>query len=645
MNSGFENWWCLSNLLTGPPSSFVASKMATEQDFSDDGSIDSQLEWELEEGIPQPDDPFIQKYYAGRQALIEQEKKQRHDRLFRQTMTPMAKQAARIMASIRRRELKSVWTSEFEESLMGKNGGHLYPGMMFTLARDRIETTELWKIIERMPKGALLHAHLDAMVDIDWLVDQALAEKGFCILAPAPLSDREKRDTGFIQFRYYPEEEIKHQPKSTSADIWNASYTSNTPVSIREAQRSFPDDDTTFKKWLISRCTITAEESLCHHHGLNAIWRKFQSTFVVIGGMLYYEPIFRRAMARMLGQLADDGITYVDFRAAFKFEYRKQGQTHGQVGRFDDFFAAFGEEIEKFKQSEAGKHFTGARMIWTVIRSLDNRAIADAMKECIRLKQKFPQLICGFDFVGQEDQGRTLKDLTPLIFWFRKQCAEAGVELPFFFHAGECLGDGDSTDNNLYDAILLGTRRIGHGYSLYKHPLLIDMVKDKKILIESCPISNEILRLSNSILSHSLPALLARGVHVSLNNDDPAILGHGKNGLSHDFWQAYMAFENLGLEGLGTMAENSLKWSALEDQKPAEWTRSIGEGYMGKGIKSKLLRAWRSEFEKWCQFIVMEYPLEAGSDDDADDDYDDDDSDEEEDGDEEEADDADEEDE
>lgn len=587
--------------------------MTSHQDVSDDESIDSQLEWELDEGIPQIDDPFIQKYMAGRQALIDQEKKQRHDRAFKQTMSPMAKQAAKIMAAIRRRELKTVWTSEFEDSLADKNGGNLYPGMMFTLARDRMESTDLWKIIEKMPKGALLHAHMDAMIDIDWLVDQALAEKGFCILAPEALSDKDKRTSSLIQFRFYSDDEIKKQ--KTPGSIWTSAYSPNTPIPIKEAQRTFPDDDLTFKKWLISRCTVTSEESLCHHHGLDAIWRKFQSTFFVISGMLFYEPIFRRAIPRLLTQLAQDGISYVDVRIAFKFEFRKAGQTHGQVGRFDDFFNALGEEIEKFQQSPAGKNFKGARLIWTVIRKLDNRSLAESMKECIRMKKKFPHIICGFDFVAQEDQGRTLQDLTPLIFWFRKKCAEAGVDLPFFFHAGECLGDGDSTDNNLFDAILLGTRRIGHGYSLYKHPLLIDMVKEKKILIESCPISNEILRLSSSILSHSLPALLSRGVAVSLNNDDPAILGHGKNGLSHDFWQAYMAFENLGLEGLGTMAENSLKWSAIEDQKPAEWAQSIAEGYMGKGTKSKLLREWRTEFEKWCQWILMEYPLEAEDED------------------------------
>lgn len=35
-------------------------------------------EWELEEGIPQVEDPFIQQYLNGRKSLIAQEQKQRH---------------------------------------------------------------------------------------------------------------------------------------------------------------------------------------------------------------------------------------------------------------------------------------------------------------------------------------------------------------------------------------------------------------------------------------------------------------------------------------------------------------------------------------------------------------------------------------
>lgn len=36
-----------------------------------------ELDWELAEGIPQASDPFIQKYFDGRDALIAQEDKHR----------------------------------------------------------------------------------------------------------------------------------------------------------------------------------------------------------------------------------------------------------------------------------------------------------------------------------------------------------------------------------------------------------------------------------------------------------------------------------------------------------------------------------------------------------------------------------------
>lgn len=48
-------------------------------------------------------------------------------------------------------------------------------------------------------------------------------------------------------------------------------------------------------------------------------------------------------------------------------------------------------------------------------------------------------------------------------------------------------------DENLYDAMLLGTKRIGHGFSLVKHPKLMAMCRERGVALEVCPISNEIL--------------------------------------------------------------------------------------------------------------------------------------------------------
>ncbi|KAI9753565.1 MAG: 18S rRNA pseudouridine methyltransferase [Chaenotheca gracillima] len=575
------------------------------------------------ENVPRKEDPFIQKYLAGREALITQEKKQRSDAAFRRALSPAALDASKIVSKIREEERRTIWTHEYEDNLVRQEGVEPYPGMMFTLARARMEKTRLWKIVRNMPKGALLHTHLDAMIDQDWLFEQALTTEGIHLSSPTPLCSASQLETS--QFRFV----FAKNPTPAKASIWTEAYEGGSLIPAAVAADGFPDGGRAgFLSWLTRRCAITSEESIQHHHGLDAIWARFQSTFRIIGSILFYEPIYRAAMARMFRQLLEDGVRWVDLRVAFVFEYRKTGSETPEEG-YGEMIRVLGDELDRFRASEEGKKFWGARMIWTTIRRFDTEQVirgesvlvparceqtADAttdMNNCIDVKIQYPHLIAGYDLVGQEDMGRPLKDLTPELFWFRKRCAEEGVEIPFFFHAGECLGDGDETDENLFDALLLGTRRIGHGFSLYKHPLLIDMVKEKRILVESCPISNEVLRLTSSVLSHPLPALLARGVSVALCNDDPTILGHGANGLTHDFWQALQGWDNLGLEGLGAIAENSVRWAAFEDQNAGDWLRDVKDASVGKGVRAERMRDWAMEWEKFCEWIVDEYGGEA----------------------------------
>ncbi|KZF24324.1 adenosine deaminase family protein [Xylona heveae TC161] len=572
---------------------------------------------EIEEGVPQMTDPFMQKYIQGRDALISQEKKLRSDNAFRQSLSPAAAEACAIVSRIRAEERRTVWTGAFEESLITQEKADVFPGMMFTLAKDRMQQTRLWKIVEKLPKGSLLHAHLCAMIELDWLFELALSIDGMCISSMTPLTSKADLEMGEVAFQFAKTTNANTRTAGdpdTNAAIWTSDYTPGTLVPLVAAADSFPDGGRAgFLSWLKDRCTITAEESLKHHHGLNAIWRKFISTFAILKSLLFYEPIFRQAIRKMCHQLLSDGVRWVDLREVFMFEYRKEG-SEAPLEEFEGYaemIRVMGEEVEKFKATEEGKGFWGARMIWTTLRHLDRRSVIENMNYCIEAKLMYPELIAGYDLVGQEDMGRTLKDLTPELFWFRKSCAEEGVEIPFFFHAGECLGDGSETDHNLFDAILLGTRRLGHAYSLYKHPLLIDMVKEKKILVESCPISNEVLRLTGSICSHTLPALLARGVPASLCNDDPAILGQGTSGTTHEFWQCLQAWDNLGLEGLAALAENSVRWSPFEDESAADWVKGIKDGTFGKGLRAARLKEWNIEWERFCQWVVEEYGDDA----------------------------------
>lgn len=71
--------------------------------------------------------------------------------------------------------------------------------------------------------------------------------------------------------------------------------------------------------------------------------------------------------------------------------------------------------------------------------------------------------LSGFDLVGNENTLKPLIYYAEALLRFRERQKLAGVDIPFIFHAGETLGDGTEADMNLYDAILLGTKRIGHG--------------------------------------------------------------------------------------------------------------------------------------------------------------------------------------
>lgn len=196
-------------------------------------------------------------------------------------------------------------------------------------------------------------------------------------------------------------------------------------------------------------------------------------------------------------------------------------------------------------------NFWSVRFIWTVSRGKARPLVIADMKNAIAKtkKQFFPDLIAGYDLISQEDLGRPLIDLAPELIWFQRQTQALNLAIPYFFHAGETLGDANLTDSNLFDVAMFGTRRIGHGFSLFKHPLMMEKCKEQDIMVEVCLISNEALRLNGNILQHSLPALVAHGVPTSLNNDDPAIEGQDDAGLSYDYFEAVQGFQNLGLAG------------------------------------------------------------------------------------------------
>ena len=89
-------------------------------------------------------------------------------------------------------------------------------------------------------------------------------------------------------------------------------------------------------------------------------------------------------------------------------------------------------------------------------------------------------------------------------------------------HAGEAAGP-----ESVWGAVLdAGAERLGHGTRAAGDERLLDCLAERRIPIETCPISNVRTAAIASVADHPIREFLARGIPVSVNTDDPAMFGN-----------------------------------------------------------------------------------------------------------------------
>jgi adenosine deaminase len=101
-----------------------------------------------------------------------------------------------------------------------------------------------------------------------------------------------------------------------------------------------------------------------------------------------------------------------------------------------------------------------------------------------------------------------------------RQAAASGIHRTV--HAGESSGP-----EGVRDAIdYLLAERIDHGIRAIEDPELVKLLADSRIPLNVCPGSNVKLGGYPDRAHHPLEALRQAGVRVSINTDDPALMGH-----------------------------------------------------------------------------------------------------------------------
>jgi len=415
---------------------------------------------------------------------------------------------------------------EMKRAELQRTRDYFPPAQSFLREKTKhvIAASPVLEVMKRMPKGGILHAHGAAMGDFRRLVAHG-TYRADCYMY---VGEEGSAVRGALRI---------------SADSPGKGWRLVTEL------RAAAPDTAAFDREIYESITL-GEEDLGSPHVWDEMSKAFRRTAGLFGQRLAHTEYWRDMLARLI----DENVQYLESRTP-PIDDALIAEARARDPAFDVKFIP-----------AAGRSNTRERIRAMLTGVLDARA-------------KAPDRVKGFDLVEEEDRTNTNLFFIEELLDARRDAERRGVTLPLYLHSGESTW---AENENLYDAILLGARRIGHGLALIKHPLLMDIVKSRGIAIEVCPISNQILGYVPDLRNHPAVHYISAGLPVVLSPDDPAIMRHT---FSEDFYTAFMAW-GLDLRGLKQLAMNSLLYSTMTDDE-----------------KQKALVAWRARWETFVQWL------------------------------------------
>ncbi|BFZ04083.1 hypothetical protein BsWGS_07122 [Bradybaena similaris] len=405
------------------------------------------------------------------------------------------------------------------------------PAQSFYISRPLMENSTLLNLIRRMPKGAALHLHDTSATSLDWLVKNATYRDHIYMCVAAD---------GLLIFQ------ASLGPPANPNCVWK---------SVRDERALAPNVEE-FDLHLKRNLSLLVTDPLTTYNDNNQVWVRFVRYFHQVQNLVYYAPIFRDYFWRMLEEFRSENVQYIELRSGLQGVFDLDGTIHD---------AEYAVQIYKNVTEDFVKQypdFSGAKIIMSGLRNFPYQSILNQVKAAMALNHKYPDVMVGYDLVGNEAFFHPLTYYIDALLYPARQ--NPPVKLPYFLHVGETNWQGTATDNNLADALLLNATRIGHAYALPKRPKLLEMVKESNTPLEVNPLSNQILRLVADLRNHPMAALMADDFPIVVSCDDYVVWEALP--LSHDIYIAFMDMsgEDADLTFLKQLAINSLRFSTMD---------------------------------------------------------------------------------
>jgi adenosine deaminase CECR1 len=424
-------------------------------------------------------------------------------------------------------------------------------------AKIRRDKTQLRAFLQKMPKGAELHTHLSGSITPKRLLELAAQSKQYRYFVRIPKGNFAPDDANAYKFVALPANSAV--PEDANATL--------VPV----AKLLKPQTEIERRQYVVYRSAqmIAENEPNPNNVFFNAVFAR--------GDAVTGNPeIIRQMLADKVKEASQHHLNYIEFMlspfpntpvgASKSEEYKVINITSARehLSKLIDAVQTANQKLPENERVEVrfmlSFRRTSSRLFTQLPIAFELAAANDAVGNAIAGINLVGNEYSEDVQIGQEIAAPSAVD--DYILTLRRIYPAVHLSI----HAGERT----KWDWHIRDSILLGAERIGHAVNLEASPQLnapeVGLMRRRGILIEACPISNNLL-LKIPLAKHPFLKWLRMGIPVSLNTDDAGIFG---SDITEEFARAVEAHPDISWDELKQLALNSLEHAFVEDSTKAK---------------------------------------------------------------------------